>query len=521
MPTDEASITAEIQKRTIASGSGVGEQAPLGCYYASQNQYVNGDQMKINSVGLNLDQTVASRLLSCVDGRRLDGSPCTTAPPSTPSPCTTAPPYTTAMPCTTAPPPPPPTAHALICASNAGCTRNTCCKPHGSLHTCKEFDGCNAAAGLIRQTGHIMCAAAGCDTQQCCKPLTCGDFFSNVTNVTSGDCAAHQHRLPHSTVCNGDCSRASCCKDAPTTITTTTINPCTTVPNVTWYQTWYYEPFQGGAAVRCGAQNKIQCASDDGKDCAWGRYQGQEAYHPVGGVDADTLFIESDCPGWNKDTDACKKLGCYGLNAICRRNFILGEKDTPACPAGFKPIETVETCVQAAQFLNIQPSDTNGDGSVVSVQDTAALTEFIKQREFAASDVLGVHKPHGCYADKSIRLINGVQQRVTTIWVNHRVAGAGPHDNSMPICQTDCGGVKMLQRDDARYAKATRQQLSQKADQGQIPTFAIAALSAFAFLTVVTFVIRRSGTSSSARSSRASLTLLPQEEDSGDLSGLE
>merc|ERR1719506_1041623 len=119
--------------------------------------------------------------------------------------------------------------------------------------------------------------------------------------------------------------------------------------------------------------------------------------------------------------------------------YIEGVKDTVACPAGgYAIISTVGECVEGAQFLNIQPSDTNGDGIKVDLHNTTAMLSWLRAREIGATSYLGNKKPYGCYSDKSIRIVNGSRKLVTTVWVNHNQAASGPHDNSAPICKSTC-----------------------------------------------------------------------------------
>jgi len=463
MPTDEASITNEIQKLTIASGSGLGEHKPNGCYYESQNMDVKGDQMTINTVWLNLDQTVASRLLSCVDGRRLDGSPCTTAPPPTPP-----------SPCTTAAPPPPPAARALICSSNAACSHENCCKAVGQTVTCDSFNGCKDALGLVARSGHIMCANGGCDTAQCCRSKTCGDFFAS--NAGAGACGEHQNRNDHDISCNGGpCSQALCCRNQPTT--TTQPNPCTTAyivhtaPPLPAVETVAPTPAPAPAPSPCTTVAPPAAGSTPAPAPATGQ---------------------------------------------CGNKFALGELDTTTCPTGYTTINTVAKCVQGAQYLKIQPSDTNGDGQTTNIEDTDAMTAFVSQREIQASDPLGIHKPHGCFQDVSIRLVKGEQARITTVWLNHRTDQTGAHDNSSPICQEDCSSDTMLQKYNAQSAADTRHAMHEKIQDSNVPTFAITALSFVAFLVMFSLVQRRSG-----RSARATDILYERTEETELVLGTE
>jgi len=170
--------------------------------------------------------------------------------------------------------------------------------------------------------------------------------------------------------------------------------------------------------------------------------------------------------------------------------------------------------VEASQALNIQPSDTNGDGTAAATTDTAAMTQFIQQRTIQENDPLGIRKPHGCFTDVSIRLVKGKQAKITTIWVNHRVEGTSKHDNSSPICQTECSGDEpsaIAGKDDLTSVSDARQEIENghKASENSIPVTAVAALSFAAFLSLVLFFSRRSG----PRSARSYLTLPPRDEE--------
>jgi len=126
------------------------------------------------------------------------------------------------------------------------------------------------------------------------------------------------------------------------------------------------------------------------------------------------------------------------------------------------------------------------------------MTAFVSQREIQASDPLGIHKPHGCFQDVSIRLVKGEQARITTVWLNHRTDQTGAHDNSSPICQEDCSSDTMLQKYNAQSAADTRHAMHEKIQDSNVPTFAITALSFVAFLVMVSLVQRRSGRSARA-----------------------
>merc|ERR1719506_3589350 len=47
------------------------------------------------------------------------------------------------------------------------------------------------------------------------------------------------------------------------------------------------------------------------------------------------------------------------------------------------------------------------------------MEAWVSKRQIVSNDPLGLHKPHGCYADHSIKIVSGLQRYVTTIWVNH------------------------------------------------------------------------------------------------------
>merc|ERR1719326_2685665 len=67
--------------------------------------------------------------------------------------------------------------------------------------------------------------------------------------------------------------------------------------------------------------------------------------------------------------------------------------------------------------------------------DQATVHKYVATREIAANSSLGKHKPYGCFADFSNRVVNGKMQKVNTIWLNHNQQEMAAHDNSAPICQ--------------------------------------------------------------------------------------
>jgi len=336
------------------------------------------------------------------------------------------------------------------------------------------------------------------------------------------------------TPCNGQCSADTCCKLAPTTPAPEESNPCTTaappppvvitkdvpvpvpapapaplppVKIVGTTSTWYYEPTRDGTAVKCGAPDSIWCASDDGNDCIWGVYTGTDPYGAVSGVPATVGHMEVPCPGFNQDVDACDTLGCYAATtppppppadpATCGHTFALGAKDSKACPSGYQVIETVEQCVEGAQYLQIQPSDVNGDGTAVNIKDTQAMTAFLQNRVIRPHAALGAQKPQGCYKDETLRTMKGKEQTITTIWLNLRVGGtskvtghtvqpdtpcaegASGHDNSSPICVQVCDTtVPALQK---KFDKHETVDTRQQRNEGP-PVTGIGALAFAGFL---------------------------------------
>mmetsp|Transcript_6487 Transcript_6487/g.12475 ORF Transcript_6487/g.12475 Transcript_6487/m.12475 type:complete len:727 (-) Transcript_6487:169-2349(-) len=82
---------------------------------------------------------------------------------------------------------------------------------------------------------------------------------------------------------------------------------------------WRYLPYLEGAAVRCGPPMQITCVSDDGINCAWGKFGAVETVKPwidisntVGNYDFNQT-VNLDCPGWMMEdgTNPCLYLGCY------------------------------------------------------------------------------------------------------------------------------------------------------------------------------------------------------------------
>jgi len=121
----------------------------------------------------------------------------------------------------------------------------------------------------------------------------------------------------------------------------------------------------------------------------------------------------------------------------------MGELDHTSCPDGYQHITEADKCATAAQYLKIQPSDTDGDGKSVALSDTDALKKWVQQRVIAEDSFLGNMKPYGCYRDQSIRIVNGdviknQQEQVITVWVNLNEKQSGKHDNSQPICESTC-----------------------------------------------------------------------------------
>merc|ERR1719253_146450 len=155
--------------------------------------------------------------------------------------------------------------------------------------------------------------------------------------------------------------------------------------------------------------------------------------------------------------DPCMKLNCYGGPPVstiatttttgtggctCTEDYQQMPKDTTDCAAGYEHMTTVAECVKAAQFLQIQPSDTNSDGIQVDLRNTTDMTRWVTLRTFEPGNKLGFNKPFGCFADYSNRLdvVTMAQKTFTSIWVNGNTPsdGAGKHDNSAPLCKKKC-----------------------------------------------------------------------------------
>jgi len=112
-------------------------------------------------------------------------------------------------------------------------------------------------------------------------------------------------------------------------------------------------------------------------------------------------------------------------------------KDTTTCEPDYEPITTVQECVAAAQLVGDEPSDTNGDGEKVLLTNTSGMEAWLRTRVIGISNPLGNLKPHGCYEDQSIRIVDGKQELITTYWINENVVGH-KHDNSAPLCKLIC-----------------------------------------------------------------------------------
>jgi len=128
---------------------------------------------------------------------------------------------------------------------------------------------------------------------------------------------------------------------------------------------------------------------------------------------------------------------------LLHSQFATSARGTMECPTGYEHITTVEECVKAAQDLKIIAFD-YGDGHAVSLNDTATMEAWVSKRQIASNDPLGFNKPHGCYADHSIKIVSGLQRYVTTIWVNHNYEVnmnnhnyklSGMIENSAPMCK--------------------------------------------------------------------------------------
>jgi len=182
--------------------------------------------------------------------------------------------------------------------------------------------------------------------------------------------------------------------------------------------------------------------------------------------------------------------------------FKLMDKDTTPdqCPTGYDVINDVEDCVKGAQYLDtenpsevkrvfgtagIKPSDTNGDGVAIDLHNTNEMLAWIRKREIPDNAALGNRKPFGCYADQSIRIVNGEQKLISTLWVNHNKAESGKHDNSAPICMSTCGGQTALF--DASHKEVGEQFVKDKGHEAETPV-SPALINGVAFVMLATAI---------------------------------
>jgi hypothetical protein len=104
--------------------------------------------------------------------------------------------------------------------------------------------------------------------------------------------------------------------------------------------------------------------------------------------------------------------------------------------------------------LNIQQSDTNGDGT------TTAIAQHVEQRLIKSTDPLGTHKPFGCFVDVSLRIVKGKQVKITTVWENLNQEKSSRHDNSAPLCHKACpAGTKLFEQEEVKQENGVLQRL--------------------------------------------------------------
>lgn len=75
---------------------------------------------------------------------------------------------------------------------------------------------------------------------------------------------------------------------------------------------WYYLNAGKGTPIRCASNGEIECASDDGVNCLWGKYgNNYQAYQRMKDVQA-SQSVSIPCPGWKpKDgSNPCQSLKC-------------------------------------------------------------------------------------------------------------------------------------------------------------------------------------------------------------------
>lgn len=117
--------------------------------------------------------------------------------------------------------------------------------------------------------------------------------------------------------------------------------------------------------------------------------------------------------------------------------FASSSQDINECTSGYESITNVTECVKAAQYLGVTPDDTNGDQMSVPLSDTAGMKDWVEQRVIKSDDPKGLHKPYGCYADRSRRVVADKAKYVMTVWINLNKGGR-KHDNSAPMCKRIC-----------------------------------------------------------------------------------
>ena len=72
--------------------------------------------------------------------------------------------------------------------------------------------------------------------------------------------------------------------------------------------------------MRCadGKQGKLECASNNGVDCLWGKFTKQKNMALLSEQVISTKPLQVDCPGWQSSdgTDTCDRLGCKPGNTL-------------------------------------------------------------------------------------------------------------------------------------------------------------------------------------------------------------
>eukprot|EP01083_Nonionella_stella_P033080 90559_1 len=143
--------------------------------------------------------------------------------------------------------------------------------------------------------------------------------------VNSGDACSSGKDVNYKHYAN-----AICCKMNSTTSPHT---PTTTLPPEA--SVWFYLDHGLGSPVRCSATpGYIECASNSGCGCEWGRYNayGWSSFQVMSGVIASAPFTAL-CPAWPHagPFESCKVLGCYAewywykLLLVCDCSYYLNK----------------------------------------------------------------------------------------------------------------------------------------------------------------------------------------------------